>query len=74
MSATESLRRSSRIKARVKENEEIPERTITEKICDQMREELVDIEENIQKPNCFLKMISVAKHCTSFKHLVRKML
>lgn len=32
------------------ENEEIPERTITEKICDQMREELVDIEENIQKP------------------------
>lgn len=79
MSTTENLRRSSRIKARVKE-EKLKKNTsfssdedINVNSINAIENELKDVEENIQKPNYFQMMILVEKHYINFKHLVNEM-
>lgn len=79
MSTTENLRRSSRIKARVKE-EKLKKNTSFSSDEDNnvnsisaIENELKDVEENIQKPNYFQMMILVEKHYINFKHLVNEM-
>lgn len=79
MSTTENLRRSSRIKARVKE-EKLKKNTsfssdedINVNSINAIENELKDVEENIQKPNYFQMMILAEKHYINFKHLVNEM-